>query len=318
MPRSSPLLAKGSRKNAQDMRTVDLFCGCGGMSRGLQKAGLNIVGAFDNWGPALSVYRRNFRHEAHEVDLGDATTHELIAQLSPRVIAGGPPCQDFSSAGPKNTSSVRANLLSSFVDIVEASMPRFFIIENVPRIRLRPVFKNAHARLRNLGYGFTIQTLDASYCGVPQKRQRIFWIGALGHDDGFMQEHLDRRQSKSPLTMRSYFGSRLDTDHYFRVPTNYTRRGVFSVDEPCVTIRAVDRPIPKGYPGHPEDSAPIGPNVRGLTVLERSYVQTFPRSYKFEGTKTDLNQMIGNAVPVKLAECVGRALMEYAREHDGQ
>ena len=77
----------------------------------------------------------------------------------------------------------------------------------------------------------------------------------------------------------------------------------------------MDRPIPKGYKGHPSDPVEIGPKVRALTVLERSYVQTFPKSFIFEGTKTNLNQMIGNAVPVKLAEYVAKALLEYDSQY---
>ena len=87
--------------------------------------------------------------------------------------------------------------------------------------------------------------------------------------------------------------------------------GVFSIYEPCQTIRGVDRPIPKGYKGHPSDPVEIGPKVRALTILERSYVQTFPKSFKFDGNKGDLNLMIGNAVPVKLAEYVAVAIKKY-------
>ena len=106
----------------------------------------------------------------------------------------------------------------------------------------------------------------------------------------------------------------LGIDYYFRVPRSYSRRGIFSIDEPCQTIRGVDRPIPPGYPGHPSDPVEIGPDVRTLTIEERSYVQTFPKNFIFQGSKTDLNQMIGNAVPVKLAEYVASALMSYDRK----
>ena len=76
----------------------------------------------------------------------------------------------------------------------------------------------------------------------------------------------------------------------------------------------MDRPIPPGYHGHPSDPVEIGPQVRVLTIEERSYVQTFPRDFVFQGNKTDLNQMIGNAVPVKLAEYVATALRTYDRK----
>ena len=103
----------------------------------------------------------------------------------------------------------------------------------------------------------------------------------------------------------------MGVDYYFRVPRSYSRRGIFSIDEPCQTIRGVDRPIPPGYPGHPADPVELGPNVKALSIQERAYVQTFPLGFKFEGNKTNLNQMIGNAVPVNLAKYVANALREY-------
>lgn len=291
--------------------TVDLFCGCGGMSLGFQNGGFEIVAGFDNWKPAIDVYNKNFDHESRVLDLGDPIAKDVVCRFSPEVLIGGPPCQDFSSAGHNNFSKSRARLASSFVDIIETAKPKFFVLENVPRIRLSSVFSKAEIKLRKIGYGLTTKILDASYCGVPQQRKRLFLIGGLGAKDGFLNSFLEQRLSNTKLSLRSYFGTRLDTDFYFRVPTNYRRRGVFSVDEPSATIRAVDRPIPKGYPGHPEDPAPIGPKVRAFTVLERSYIQTFPKSFKFNGTKSDMNKMIGNAVPVKLAEYVAKALREY-------
>ncbi|WP_270446564.1 DNA cytosine methyltransferase, partial [Anaeroglobus sp. AF13-6AC] len=123
-----------------------------------------------------------------------------------------------------------------------------------------------------------------------------------------------RNLADAPMSMRDYFGDSLGIDYYFRVPRSYSRRGIFSIDEPCQTIRGVDRPIPPGYPGHPSDPVEIGPQVRALTIEERSYVQTFPRDFVFQGNKTDLNQMIGNAVPVKLAEYVATALRTYDRK----
>jgi DNA (cytosine-5)-methyltransferase 1 len=293
------------------MKTVDLFCGCGGMSLGFARAGFDIVAAFDSWKEAIDVYSANFDHPAHVCDMHDDDSLKAVKAYRPDVIVGGPPCQDFSSAGPNRPSSKRAGLLERFVDVIESVRPKFFVMENVPRSRLRPVFTRAEKRLHALGYGLTLRVLDASLCGVPQTRQRMFLVGDIGAADDFLGPRLDRGLSRKPLTLREYFGDSLGTDYYFRVPTNYSRRGVFSIDEPSTTIRGVDRPIPKGYPGHPDDSAPIGPKVRALTVLERSYIQTFPRSFVFNGTKSNLNTMIGNAVPVKLAEYVAKALKQY-------
>ncbi|MGJ5703228.1 DNA cytosine methyltransferase, partial [Staphylococcus equorum] len=119
-------------------------------------------------------------------------------------------------------------------------------------------------------YGLTQITLDASYCGVPQTRKRHIVIGMLHEKDGFLENLIEENLATSPLTMREYFGDKLEVDYYFRIPRSYNRRAVFSVNEPSITIRGVDRPIPPNYKKHPNDLVEIGPKVRALTVLERS------------------------------------------------
>lgn len=297
--------------NMKNLSTVDLFCGCGGMSLGFQNAGFNVVAAFDNWKPAVEVYRKNFTHPIHQHDLADEDTKKLISNYHPDIIVGGPPCQDFSTAGSRNEQLGRAELTVTFAEIVASVRPQFFIMENVPVIQNSSVLPRALEMLKQVGYGLTQKVLDASYCGVPQTRKRFFLIGHLGGDDGFLDDYLERGLASKPMTMHDYLGDSLGVDYYFRVPTNYGRRGVFSIYEPCVTIRGIDRPIPKGYKGHPKDPVEIGPKVRALTVTERSYIQTFPKGFVFEGAKSDLNQMIGNAVPVHLAQYVGGALLDY-------
>lgn len=76
-------------------------------------------------------------------------------------------------------------------------------------------------------------------------------------------------------------------------------------------MRGVNHPIPAGYPGHPKDACKIGPEVRPLTTLERSLIQTFPANFKWAGSKTDREQMIGNAVPVNLGKFVAQSLLAY-------
>ena len=95
---------------------------------------------------------------------------------------------------------------------------------------------------------------------------------------------------KTRMTLRDYFGDSLDTEHYYRHPRNYSRRAVFSVDEPSPTVRGVNRPIPGGYPGHHGDTERDLSKVRPLTTLERARIQTFPPSFKLAGSKTNLEQ----------------------------
>ena len=298
------------------MKAVDLFAGCGGMSLGFQNAGFNIVAAFEFWDIAAECYEKNFNHPVFRTDLSDVDLAvKQISAFSPDLIIGGPPCQDFSHAG-KRIESSRASLTESYAKIVSNIHPKYFVMENVDRAEKSHAFEKAKTVFKNAGYGLTQMVLDASKCGVPQKRKRFFCIGALGKDDDFMRDILISGIQSKETTLRDYFGDTLDFEFYYRHPRNYNRRAVFSIDEPAPTMRGVNRPVPKGYPGHPNDACPISDNVRALTTLERSLIQTFPATFKWCGNKTEMEQMIGNAVPVKLAEYVASALQQYIKSEE--
>ena len=100
------------------------------------------------------------------------------------------------------------------------------------------------------------------------------------------------------MTVTDALGDELDIKFYYRHPRSYARRGIFSIDEPSPIIRGVNRPIPAGYIPHPTDPIKDLTGIRALTSVERSMIQTFPKDFKFIGTKTSIEQMIGNAVPV--------------------
>ncbi len=295
------------------MRTVDLFCGGGGLSLGFENAGFDIAAAFDRWNAALEIYKLNFKHPAFDDDLSDISVIDKIAGFGPSIIVGGPPCQDFSSAGKRDESCGRADLTVSFANIISTVKPKWFVMENVDRATKSKAFALAMETFKNSGYGITIRTLDASRCGAPQIRKRVFVIGKMDEMDDFLGDILDSRQSDKQMTLREYFGESLGFEYYYRHPRSYARRGIFSIDEPSPTIRGVNRPIPKGYAGHSGDPCDMFDGLRPLTTVERSLIQTFPINFKLVGTKTDIEQVVGNAVPVKLAEFVGSAIMEYER-----
>ncbi len=299
-------------KRKDTFKVVDLFCGCGGLSLGFQNAGYDIVAAYDNWDEAIKIYDKNFNHNVIKRDLNDTENVDDIANFHPNIIIGGPPCQDYSSAGHRDESLGRANLTISYAEIVTKIRPQYFLMENVPTIQKSDKLATVLRMFHEAGYGITQMVLDASKCGVPQKRKRFVVIGGLGENDGFLDEILIKGQSSKSMTLRDYFGDSLGFEYYFRVPRSYSRRGIFSIDEPSMTIRGVDRPVPKGYPGHPGDPVPLDDSIRTLTYQERSWIQTFPRDFDWgEGSKTNLNQAIGNAVPVKLAEYIANCLRTY-------
>lgn len=279
-------------------KVIDLFCGCGGLSLGFQNVDYNIVAAFDYWDVALNIYQKNFDHPVYKRDLSDLTDLSDFEALQPNIIIGGPPCQDYSTAGHRDETRGRAALTISYARIVEYIRPKYFLMENVAVIEKSETLKVVNKIFKDAGYGLTQLTLDASKCGVPQIRKRYITFGVLGGKDGDALEIFTHNQSEKSMTMRDYFGDSLGFEYYFRVPTSYKRRGIYSIDEPSMTIRGVDRPVPKGYKGHPADPVPLSPDIRSLTPQERSWIQTFPKDFIWEGSKTNLNQAIGNAVPV--------------------
>ncbi|MFH1799412.1 MAG: DNA cytosine methyltransferase [Candidatus Omnitrophota bacterium] len=307
---------KKSKSIPSKLKVVDLFSGCGGKTKGFENAGYNLIGAFDNWRPAVDVYRANFKgHEIHEVDLSKTDECiKIIKKLKPDIIIGGPPCQDFSHAGKRNEDLGRGDLTVSFAKIVSSVKPQWFVMENVDRILSSRKIRIVYEKLKKAGYGLTCTILDASFCGVPQKRKRFFMIGEKGGVDNQLIPYLEKDLSASPLTVRQYFKDALDVDYYYRHPRNYNRRGIYSVDEPSATIRGVNRPVPKGYPGHSADPVPMTSTMRSLTTKERSLIQTFPEDFVFQGSKSNIEQMIGNAVPVKLAEYIARCIKDYVSD----
>lgn len=290
---------------------VDLFAGCGGLSKGFENEGFDIKAAFENWPTAADCYQLNFSHPVYQTDLSDTERAvELIRPYEPDIIIGGPPCQDFSHAG-KRVEATRAGLTDSFAQIVSEIRPKYFLMENVDRAQTSHAYASAREIFKDANYGLSEIVLLASRCGVPQRRKRFFCIGILGGTDGELIDFLRENLSAEEMTMRDYFGDALDLEYYYRHPRNYNRRAVFSIDEPAPTMRGVNRPIPQGYPGHPNDACPITSSIRPLTTLERALVQTFPADYKWTGSKTDQEQMVGNAVPVKLAQYVAAAIKRY-------
>ena len=297
-------------------RVVDLFAGGGGLTLGFEKAGFNVVCAVEKWQPAIEIYKENFKtHPIVNLDLADAeASAKFVAEYKPNIIIGGPPCQDFSSAGKRDESLGRANLTVSFAEIIEKCKPEIFVMENVDRAAKAKAFQEALKIFKRAGYGLTIKILNAAYCGAPQLRKRLIVIGKLGEKDGFMENELDIGLTSSPMTIRQYFNGSLNFEHYYRHPRSYARRGIFSVDEPSPTIRGVNRPVPKGYLGHTGDTVSVNACVRPLTILERAKIQTFPDTFKWVGSKTDIEQVLGNAVPVKLAEYIAFSLDKYLKE----
>lgn len=292
---------------------VDLFAGCGGLSLGFSIENFEVSAAFENWNVAIDIYSNNFNHPIIQQDLSEEVEAvEKILSFAPDLIMGGPPCQDFSSAGKRDVTLGRADMTYHFANIVCKIKPTWFVMENVEQIKKSYILQDVVQQFDANDYGLSAVILDASYCGVPQARTRFFLIGHLGDKHNQLNQIYADMLSIKPMTVRDYLGDSLELQYYYRHPRNYNRRGVFSIDEPSPTVRGVNRPIPKGYKLNSCDPEGISlEDIRPLTTVERSYIQTFPKGFEFNGTKTNLEQIIGNAVPVNLARFIARGIKTY-------
>ncbi len=165
---------------------IDLFCGCGGFSKGFEEAGFNIALGTDIWKDALVTYKKNFPNAATvEADVTDLSSEELLDKANLKandidVIIGGPPCQGFSVSGFRMIDDPRNKLYKSYVRLVNEIRPKVFVMENVPGlIRLfdGKVGKQVLEDFSNIGYHVFMKVLVAADYGVPQIRQRVFFVG---------------------------------------------------------------------------------------------------------------------------------------------
>ncbi|WP_286798483.1 DNA cytosine methyltransferase [Pseudomonas sp. UBA4034] len=295
------------------MRVVDLFSGCGGMSKGFESAGFELALGIERWAPARKVYEENFHHPVIDQDLASTVdAAHAILPFKPDVLIGGPPCQDFSAAGMRIEGD-RANLTLSFAEIICKVKPRWFVVENVIGLRTSKVWERSRNLLKEAGYGITESVLNASFFGVPQNRKRFFAVGRIGRGDGFLSEYLEQGKAERPLTVRDYLGDELGVEFYYRHPRNWGRKAIYSIDEPSATIRSTNRPVAPGYKPHPDDAG-CNTVAKKLSPKQRSRLQTFPNDFKFVGTDTSQDMMIANAVPVNLAKHVASAILRCERD----
>lgn len=166
-------------------KVVDLFCGCGGLSKGLEMAGYKILLGVDNNEPALKTYAYN--HKGSKVLCGDLSAPEafeeidkLIGKEKIDVIVGGPPCQGFSLTGTRNFDDKRNSLYLAMIETVKRYSPKAFLIENVPGMATLyngEVKDEIIKRFTNMGYTMNAQILCAADYGVPQIRKRLVFVG---------------------------------------------------------------------------------------------------------------------------------------------
>lgn len=174
---------------------LDLFCGCGGLSRGFIDAGFKVSLGVDFDDAALKTFA--FNHEeatAMKLDLFNLENVEIIKRfydernLKVDVLVGGPPCQGFSLAGPRQIDDSRNVLYRAMVKTASIMKPRVIVLENVPGlVQLHDglVGEKIISDFTNLGYKITYKILYAPDYGVPQIRKRVFFVALLDSDEYF-------------------------------------------------------------------------------------------------------------------------------------
>jgi DNA (cytosine-5)-methyltransferase 1 len=168
---------------AVSYRLIDLFCGAGGLSLGLQEAGFEIRLSVDHDEAAIETYTRNVGEHAKQAEIA-----EDFVMPAADVIAGGPPCQGFSSAGPRRIGDHRNSLVGVFSEIIARHRPRAFIFENVEGFLTAEGGCRVIELLEPLieaGYRIHLRKVNAANYGVPQHRKRVLAIGGLGWNPSF-------------------------------------------------------------------------------------------------------------------------------------
>ena len=168
------------------MNVIDLFCGCGGFSKGFEQAGFNVKFGIDMWEDATITYKHNFpnacvlNEDITKIDGQDILDITGLSKDKVDVIIGGPPCQGFSVSGKRLIDDERNKLYKSFVKIVNELHPKVFVMENVPglvRLFNGQVADQVLKDFSDIGYRVQMKILSSDNYGVPQQRKRVFFVG---------------------------------------------------------------------------------------------------------------------------------------------
>ncbi len=316
---------------------IDLFCGAGGLSKGLEMAGLQGICGLDWFKEAGMTYRRNFNHPLVE---GDITTQEkkeefyatVKKQLKKRklnLIAGGFPCQGFSMAGNRIVDDPRNSLYKEMLEIVKKLQPEFVLCENVKGLRSMlggQVEQKILDDYKAIGYQMNVATLCAADYYTPQKRERVIFIGnRIGRKNLHPRALLD---AEHYITTGQAIGDLIDhpeDEAFNHVPTKHSAdmaKRMLALPE--------GESLYKGYsdawkkcPWN-EASCTIKENHGGvnihpklprvLTAREMARLQSFPDSFIFMGKKNKQLVQIGNAVPPLLGKAIGLAIRKIRKD----
>ena len=171
------------KNEKRKLNCIDLFCGCGGLSKGFLDAGYDVLLGIDFDDAALKSFELNHGNaKALKLDLFD------LKNVSLDVLIGGPPCQGFSLAGKREENDKRNTLYTAMVKTAELLRPKAILLENVPgmlKLYEGKAKKRIFEDFEELGYTMNVQVLYAPDYGVPQIRKRAFFVGILNSSKKF-------------------------------------------------------------------------------------------------------------------------------------
>lgn len=303
------------------LSSIELCAGAGGAALGLHAAGFDAMALFEADKHAAETLRRNdFLGEVVE---GDLTKVDFRRYAGVDLVAGGLPCQGFSSAGDRLGREDERDLFSDAVDIIDVVRPRAFYFENVEGFKENKhtdYRAELHDRYQRLGYESRLFTIRGVDFGLPQMRERIAFVG-------FREGSLRRFQlpEAMPLMRRSMgealldlvaangwphaeaWARRVDRPIYTLIggskksgATSFFKHG----DDRFGSLQIIPNKLAKSAPDrdHPKD-APFA-----LTFKMAARLQGFPDDWVFTGATQDCKRQIGNALPPVMARVVGLAL----------
>ncbi len=308
---------------------LDLFCGAGGMTLGLLQGGLHPVASVEINPIASATHIKNFPQCHHfNGDIQQFNSLEWLAQVGTppiHLVVGGPPCQGFSLAGKRDPEDPRNLLFREFLRVVAEIRPWYVVMENVPGILTMSQGAVKAAILEGfaaIGYDrVSIAILESAAYGVPQIRPRaIFIANRFGLDNPYPQPQL------SPEEYQPIEGAIDDLPPWTTIPEinhQWTRHSpeymqrLATVSPGGSLYSTYADAFKRQYPGQPSMTVKenhggthIHPHLnRCLSAREMARLQTFPDAFIFQGSMKKAMWQIGNAVPPRLAECIGLALI---------
>jgi DNA (cytosine-5)-methyltransferase 1 len=310
---------------------VDLFCGAGGMTQGFVQAGFEALASVEMTPIASATHQKNFPRCQHFCgDIASFDSQKCLEKMgAPEVhlVVGGPPCQGFSVAGKRDPNDPRNHLFREFIRVVSEIKPWYIVMENVPGIltmKKGMIKQEISDGFASIGYPHvSVAILESASYGVPQIRPRaIFIANRFGMSNPYPKPQLSIAEYKpieSAISDLPEWEPIPEINHeWTRHSSEYMER-IAKVPPGGSLYETYLDAFKRQYPGKPSMTVKenhggthIHPYLnRVISAREMARLQTFPDSFIFEGSMKKAMWQIGNAVPPRLAECIGYALIPY-------